>query len=337
MESVWKDQLSNKLWPKQAIQRLLSSLAPSTWLTYNAQFRKFVEFGGNLGLNVLNEIPQNVLVQYLVNVSEQSGRPKAILNTSVAAVQNYCKAKGVNSPIDHDVMQLVNGLVKSGMVEPMKKSLVLPVKPFVALFQKWGDNNCLNVWALRLKAITLLSITLMLRPSDIAPKSVHVNEDLFSSKKFCRSWITFSDQYATVQLFGIKNDYQRDGFSMQIPMALNKVLCPVRTLKDYMVRIQHLLRVDGPVFISLNRPYTALSSAGIGAVLNKAIELVGLHKKGFSVKCFRPTGATVAIEAGIQPDFVQATSRWKSTEVFKKHYVHAKPPQGFTDAVLSSW
>ena len=75
-----------------------------------------------------------------------------------------------------------------------------------------------------------------------------------------------------------------------------------------------------------------MCASAISAVLNKSIELVGLS--GYSAKCFRPTGATLAVEPGINPDFVQTTGRWKSTETFQKHYVHVKPPQAFTDLIL---
>ena len=65
---------------------------------------------------------------------------------------------------------------------------------------------------------------------------------------------------------------------------------------------------NGPVFLSLNRPYKGLTATGIANILNKSIELVGLKSQGFSAKCFRPSGATSAVEAGVNPDFITSVA-----------------------------
>ena len=106
-------------------------------------------------------------------------------------------------------------------------------------------------------------------------------------------------------LFGIKNDYDRKGFRVCMPCASNQVVCPVLVLKAYMRRTEHVVGSDGQVFVSLNKPYSGLTVSGISGILNKAVELVGLKEQGFSAKCFRPSGATNAVEAGVAPEVVQ--------------------------------
>ena len=61
---------------------------------------------------------------------------------------------------------------------------------------------------------------------------------------------------------------------------------------------------------------------------------MGLAGQGFSAKSFRPTGATRAIDGGIDPEIVQKMGRWKCTEVFREHYVHSKTPTIYTKTVL---
>ena len=330
--------MQHKQWPKLAVDRFLRSLAPATWSSYNKQFKKFVEFADVKGVDVVNKpqrIPQGVVVEFLVDRCDSSARPKSVINTSVAVLQNFCKATGVPSVVDTDIVKLVEGLVKSGTTEPMRRTKVLPVKPFMELFRKWGDNGDLSIWALRLKTLTLLSLTVMLRPSDIAPKSEVWKEGIWSAGKFKRSWVDFTcDQYVQIYMMGNKNDYSRDGFCVNLPYSSDKVTCPVVALKEYMFRTQRYVKQNGPVFVTVNRPYTAMTASGISGVLNKAIELVGLDKQGYSAKCFRPTGATVGVESGLDPNVVQALGRWKSTETFQKHYVHAKPPIKYTDTIL---
>ena len=105
---------------------------------------------------------------------------------------------------------------------------------------------------------------------------------------------------------------------------------PSSCFKDYVARTQHLVDSDGPVFVSLQKPITALAK-----VLSKAIQIVGLAECRYTAKCFRPTGATNAVENHQKPDFIRAVGRWKNAETFETHYVHAKPPVGFTDSVLN--
>ena len=340
LESVWEQKLIEKQWSELAIKRFLTFLAPTTWLTYNRYFAKFCKFGIERGVNPVEKpvkVSQSLVVDFFIDVAEGSRRPKAILNTSMAAIANYYKAVDRVSPVNNDVVKLVEGLVKSGTVEPMRRTPVLPVAPFLELFRKWGDNEDLSLWSLRLKTLTLLSITAMMRPSDMAPRSGNWNGEVMVSNQFKRTWIDFSNpMYVQLYFFGIKNDYQRDGFCVNIPYASEIDVCPVRALKVYLDRTKSKVAMDGPVFISLNRPFAGLSASAMGTILNKAIELVCLNNQGFSAKCFRPTGATIAVESGIGADFVQATGRWKSTETFQKHYVHAKPPVEFTDVMFKS-
>ncbi len=89
-----------------------------------------------------------------------------------------------------------------------------------------------------------------------------------------------------------------------------------------------------PVFISLQRPFCALTSQDIGEILGHAIEEAGLDRKQYSPKCFHPTGATQAIAAGANPDQVQALGHWASSDTFKKQYVHSVPELQMTDKIL---
>ena len=255
LEGVWKERLSGKNWPKLAINKFIMSLSPTTWLTYNRQFNKFREFVENRGINLEDlgkGIPQNLMVDYLMYMANKSERPKAVLNCSVEAVQNYVKVTGAVSPVDSDVITLVNGLVKSCTTQPLKRSKVLPVQPFLDLFRKWGKNADLSIWALRLKALMLLAITVMLRPSDVAPHSVNASDEVVRKNQFRRSWLDFSDsKYLRMYLFGIKNDYQHDGFCVFIPYASEQVVCPVLALQTYLDKTKHLVKPDGPVFLTL--------------------------------------------------------------------------------------
>ena len=189
-----------------------------------------------------------------------------------------------------------------------------------------------------MKAVTLTALSLMLRPSDIAPKSAQIQQGNFVNTQFTADRVIFlPDGSAGVYLFGIKNDLHRDGFRVFMrPCSVQKV-CPVSALATYMKRNGNNNPDPGrPVFTPLNYPFSNLSAASITNILNKAIQMAGLANQGFSAKSFRPTGETAAIEGGMDPDRVGSTDHWKSQECFETHYVHAKLPEDITDAIFLS-
>ena len=142
------------------------------------------------------------------------------------------------------------------------------------------------------------------------------------------------DGSATVTLLGIKNDYKRDGFEVPIRPASNARLDSVRTLKAYVERTKYHRPKGNPLFLSLKKPFNAISAKTVSWILEKSIANAGLTGQGYSAKSFRPTGATSAVDAGINPDTIRKIGRWKSSETFETHYIHSRPPLSFTDNIL---
>lgn len=118
---------------------------------------------------------------------------------------------------------------------------------------------------------------------------------------------------------------------------MNTVLDPVQCLKDYIHRTDSVRPRDTkPLFLSLNPPYKALKADTVGNILEDAIQLVGLKDQGFTAKSFRPTGATLAMDAGILPETAMQVGRWKTKEVFMGHYVYPRLPKNYTEKILGS-
>lgn len=279
---------------------------------------------------------QSVLANFLSELASTSARPSSILRTATAAIGHVYKVKGMTNIIDSfEIRMLLSALVKSGTFAPMSRSKVMPVHKFNNLFLSWGDNQLLDLKSLRLKAITLLALTAMLRPSDIAPNARVVTPSGEDKVVFSVNQIEFQEGYAKIIFFGIKNDMRRSGFEVMLPRASSPQLDPVRALEDYIQRTETYRGGGGPVFITLRPPYKALEASSVAKILDEAIELAGLGNQGYTAKSFRPTGATSAVEQGIKPETVRKVGRWKDAEVFYSHYVHANTPESFTDDIIN--
>ena len=96
-----------------------------------------------------------------------------MLKSAIAALSCLYRADSPDLTQSADTHTLKDSLVKSCTTKPMAdRSKVMPVQPFHDLFEKWDNHNVLPIKQLRLKTITLFALTLMLRPSDITPKSL---------------------------------------------------------------------------------------------------------------------------------------------------------------------
>lgn len=203
-----------------------------------------------------------------------------------------------------------------------------------------GKNVELSLKQLRMKALALLSLVCMSRPSDLAPRGVYFDPKNLSVHNIILSLDNIQflpDGSLTIHFFGIKNDTTRSGFEVNIPANIDsEVMDPVACLRVYIDRTASVRPVDTrPLFITLNAPYKAISSNTVSNILDEVIQLAGLDHKGFSAKSFRPTGTTHAVNSGITPETVMLIGRWKTKEVFLNHYVYPRAPQSFTSDILN--
>jgi len=340
VEDFWKTRLLNQGWPKRAADQLPLAWATTTRKQYDQVINKFAMYCVQKGhaFPPKDTVP---LVEYLCVVADGSDRPESSLKSTCAAFTWLFNATGLpNLTRDSDVQRLVSALIKSGTKLPRCKSKVMPVSAFNKLFSSWKSSEELSIQELRLKALTLLSLSLMLRPSDVSPNGVVYNPDTGGVEQltFSTSDITPNDDGSlSITFLGIKNDTHREGFSVSLQPCDQEELDPVQALLSYINKTadQRTQVTGAPVFLSLNRPYKQLSGQGIAQVLNKAIEMAGLKGQGFSAKSFRPTGATHAVDNGYDPDMIMKVGKWKTREVFMEHYVHSKTPASFTNDMLA--
>lgn len=281
----------------------------------------------------------SVVAGFLCSIADRSEAPRSQLKIAGAALGHVYKSYGIFNVINNEHVQLlITSLIKSATNKPMAKSLVMPVQPFRDMFLGWPSNDLLSIKNLRLKTITLLALTLMLRPSDIAPKAVHFDAQTLQQKSwlFTTDNITFLDSgEAKIIFHGIKNDTSRSGFDVILQPVQERQLDPVQTLHDYISRTHDIRPQEKPVFLALTPPHGAITAKTVAGIMNTAIDLAGLSGQGFSAKCFRPTGATIAVETGCDPEVAMRLGRWKTRSVFFDHYVHSKPPDTFSANILN--
>ena len=338
LQSIWKERLSQEGWSIRASKHLTVAWAGSTLQLYNRLLNKIKQYCQSIGVS-FPPTDSAVVADYLCVIAADSRRPKSVLSSTSAALSCLCSGMLLRNPMDNqDIRKLVIGLIKSQTMAPRIKTPAMPILPFHSLFLDWPENETLVVKRLRLKTMALLALTLMLRPSDVAPKATFITKDLECRQfTFSADQVSFHDTgHVSITLHGIKNDYDRDGFEIKIPPAREPKLDPATALRVYMERtaLQRLTTEDNAVFLTLTKPHHGLSSASVATVLQEAINLAGLTGQGFTAKSFRPTAATQAVASGCDPNIARQVGRWKSQTVFEEHYVHVVVPDTFVDNML---
>ena len=317
------------------------SLAGSTLQTYDRYIRDLFTFCSGRGVSFPPD-DSAVMADFLVHRCGSSPRPHSTVRCVSAAVSALYEAVGVANPVrDPFVARLLQGIVKSGTRAPLARSAVMDISPFMRLFRAWSGNDDLSVKHLCLKTIVLLALALMLRPSDIAPRArkYDTSTDLVSSFVMSTDQFLFKeDGSLQVTFLGVKNDSQRTGFQVALPACPDPQVDPVGALKSYFARTDSVrCPVEKPAFLTLVRPFTAVSASTVSQILQEAISLAekfGLAP-GHRPRDFRPTGATRAVQLGFDTDDVQRLGRWKTRSVFLDHYVHGQVDRSFTETLFT--
>ena len=294
LESLWKEKLLNKGWPKYCVDKYPSFLAFSTLAQYNTCLKKkFWEFYTSneytFPPNDYDLLP--IIVTFLNDEAEKSDRPESMLKSMTSALKHWATANDLC--IDQKLLDnFVKALIRVNTIKPKGRTKILPIQAFLEMFRKLGHNEGLKMCKLRQKTITLLAFAAMCRPSDIAP-----------SVGFKRRQINFVKEGMVIKFFGTKTDASRTGYEILIKRASETIIDPVQCMEDYLARTKSLVtdQDEGPVFISLKSPFTALSASGVADTLNKCIVEAGLKQTGgFSARCFRPTHATAYVSSGVE-------------------------------------
>ena len=336
MEAQWASSLDKQGWSSSTAAIIKNCLAPSTIAIYNRHINKLREFCFEQNIN-FPPSGTSVIADFLFSVANRSDRPRSVLTTIIAALNYLYRVLDIKNPCDDNIYMLQTALVKSFTRIARTTVNILPREPFNVLFLNWPSDNELTIKRLRIKVITLLAFTFMLRPSDIAPKSV--NTDCYGVEQrlqFSTNQMEFlEDGGLKITFFGIKNDTHRDGFKVTIPPVSVSKLNPATCLKTYIERTDNIRPKDTkPVFVTNKRPYRGLAASSVAKILEEAIALAGLDRRLYSAKSFRPSGATRAIESGCDPDRARRIGRWKTPSVFFDHYVYDKPAVEYSDNII---
>lgn len=160
LESKWQARLRSKGWSDETASIIPSALAPSPLQTYNRSLQKLQSFCLSRRQTFPPEC-EHVLVDFILSIPKGSNRrPKATLKVTHAALSALYEARGQVIPVNvQDLHTSLMTAVKLCTTDAVERSSVMPVETLKQLFASWGINSELSVRQLRMKAVTLLTLT----------------------------------------------------------------------------------------------------------------------------------------------------------------------------------
>ena len=222
LEGEWQSRLKLRNWSPDCTVVYKHCIADSSLRQYNRYILQFKSFC----INKAGTFPptlhdtSSLIASFMKSKSDQSDRPESMLKSIQAALTHYFMATSDSNPFDNDLRNFMTALKKHYTRHAAGRTMIMPIKPISDLFSSWPDNEQLTIKQLRQKTISLLSLGMMARPSDLAP-----------SMGFSRNQIKFNnDRSMTLTLCGIKNDSDRHGFEIKIDSASNPKVDPVSAL-----------------------------------------------------------------------------------------------------------
>jgi len=305
LQDIWEEHAIE--WDLETRALLEHSLRPSTLKSYDSILARFKRF---CTANHYNYFPTSTpaVAHFFREISKDVERPGPTLITASAAIAGMYKGAAHDDPTKSQLLTMLKqALVNTGTKRPRRNTPVFPVQKLTDYLIELGPNNALDLKTLRAKAVCLLALVGLFRPSDL--ELIKLDH------------LTFSESAVSIANFGGKTDKDMAGIPTTITRSSSDRLCPVRTLQDYITKTKATRdRIpDHPVFLYLNKLAEPLGSQRIAKVMSLTLKEAGIDNT--TAKSFRKTGASTAINKGADPDLVMKLGRWKSVDVFYKHYV----------------
>ena len=162
LEDMWQRHLTvDLLWSERAVSQYKFAWANST----RGQYNKYILSCHNFCVenDYIFPPPESaILAKFLCRLAEKSKAPRTIIRGTLSALDLVYKAQGAYNPSQSvEIKNLCTALIKSGASQPLLHGTVMPIKPFMTMFESWGPNEMLSIKLLRLKAITLLAFAIM--------------------------------------------------------------------------------------------------------------------------------------------------------------------------------
>jgi site-specific recombinase XerD len=292
-------------WSENSISLLRRGLRQNTLTKYDAWLVNCAAFCEKRG-EIFPPTKSSLIADWLVNITLHTDRPEPTIKTACAALSSI-NIRG-DIPIDDPLLaRLKKGIIDARTSRPMKQGVLFDIQILLDFLKNKFEPT--EIKEIRDKAMVLLALVTMARPSDIT----HLQLQHFS----------LVNGILRIDLFGIKNDYNKRSIRKTISPCNDLSICPIRALTTWIgtAKQQNLLQDQNSfVFMKLNKKRGPLCSQTVSNIFKKFIIMAGGPKE-CTGKSIRTSSATHAAKMGLSPLQIMSMGGWKDLFVMAHHYI----------------
>jgi len=293
-----------KILQDETISNLRNSKAINTLRAYKSDFKDFSLFCIKHNLQSLPSNPNNVSL-YLTSLSKLDVKIST-LRRRLVSIGVIHKIKGHYLDTKHPIIveNLLGIKRNKGSFQTGKKPIL--INHLNKIVESINKENYPKIKKLRDKSIILIGFSGGFRRSEIISIDY---EDL-----------EFVEEGLKIIVKRSKTDQYGEGHLKGIPYFTNEMLCPVRTLKDWI----DISKINsGPIFRKFNKGFNLsnlrLTDQTIALLIKDYLNKAGLDSKSYSGHSLRSGFASVTAEAGADERSIMAMTGHKTTQMVRRY------------------
>jgi len=286
---------------KETRSFLDASLSVSTRRAYQSDWRHFVSWCGERGLQTLPATPKTVAL-YATELARSCS--VATIERRLAAISQAHQAAGGDSPTQTlGVRKLMQGIRRE---KGTAQDTVAPITLDVLRRMVWTLPD--GLLGIRDRALLLVGFAGALRRSELV--SIGVGD------------LAFVEQGVIITLRRSKTDQEAAGREVGVPRGTTE-FCPVAALESW---LEQSGITEGAVFRRVDRHGRLgdqqLSNRAVAIVIKRAAERVGLEPKDYSGHSLRAGFATTAAAMGVSERAIMDQTGHRSVMTARKYIRH---------------
>ena len=335
-------QLQDQGFSDAVAARIARGNAPSTLRSYQYTWNNYIKYCRESGLDPTSpSVPQ--IADYLLHCFNQGLHPHTLENYKSVICKSILFSRSINLAKDADLHSLLTNLYREYAQHPREK-------------KRWDLNIVLRALReppyeplqdIHLRELTWKTTFLLLLATGARRGEVHALDKASLRRSERWNWLSFCPTAGFISKTQVRTRGETKVERLVIKslpsiagpdLDADRFLCPVRCLKIYLARTQHLREGKKLLLISHRRNHSGdICKNTITGWIRKLIHQIYEHCSDANAELSSTTGhqirgaaATLATKGGASLDDVLAACHWKGRSVFASSYLQ---PEIWTDAI----
>ena len=316
--------LQHKGLSDRTVQIIAASWRASTKNQYYVFIRKWKRFCAKKSENYMQATPERVL-EFLTELYFVHGASYSSLNTARSALAAFLILDGPYSVGSHPLIsRFLKGVFQLRPPKP-RYSQIWDVKIVLNFLRKWSPANCLNFKQLTLKLVMLMALI-------SAQRAQALHNLNLERMKLKEGSVVFAYDVLLKQ-------HRPGNASSELKFKaypVDRRLCVIRYLKQYICRTKHVRGEAKQLFISFQKPHNPVSKQTISRWIKSVMSLAGIDTGTYKPHSTRAAATSAANRSDVPVEEILSKAGWSNEKTFRKFY--QKPLNGdggqFARAVL---